>query len=91
MSMSTHIEGIIPPDDKFKKMMEIFNLCSQQGIDPPEEVWKFFNNEDPDPHGTVIRLEDVAEEWGNESASGLQILLEDIPKHVKIIRFYNSW
>jgi hypothetical protein len=30
-------------------------------------------------------------EWSDENSMGIEIDVSSIPKHCKIIRFYNSW
>ena len=91
MSMSTNVVGIIPADDKYKKMKAIYDLCREQDIDVPTEVSVFFNEDEPDESGMVVDLEDVAHKWSDENSEGYEIDIDKIPKNIKTIRFYNSW
>ena len=57
MSMSTHVMGFIPPDEKFKKMLEAYHACEAAGVAIPSDVEKFFNDEMPDEAGVRISLD----------------------------------
>jgi len=89
MGMSTHVLGIRPPDEKWRKMKQVYESCIEMDVEIPPEVWKFFNDEEPDDKG--VRVEIPHEDWGDESSEGLEIDVAKIPADVKIIRFYNSW
>lgn len=89
MSMSTHIIGFIPPDDKWEAMKEAYDACRLAGVGIPEEIMEFFNYQAPDPQGVEIELS--TSEWSNESSKGYELRVVDIPKNVQVIRFYNSW
>jgi hypothetical protein len=91
MSMATYVEGFIPPDDAWRKMRDVRNACVAAGIRVPDDVDRFFNFEAPDPQGQRVPLKDVAKEWRNEHSEGIEIVIADIPKSVKVIRFINSW
>lgn len=88
MSMSTHVVGFAPPDEKWQKMKAIWDACEAAKIEAPMEVQKFFDYKDPDPRGVVMNIPYQC--WGNDHVQGIEIEVERIPKHVKAIRFYNS-
>lgn len=95
MGTRIRLVGIVPPDDKWKKMKAIFDACIKGDIEIPDEVDEFFDNEDPDPAGVIIDLTpgqytDVARPWGDMDSDGIEITVDDIPKNVKILRFYNG-
>jgi hypothetical protein len=87
--MSTHVLGFKPPDEKWKKMKAIWDSCQAAGIDPPQEVEKFFDYCDPDPNGVEVKIE--ATEWRDNAREGYEIDVSKLPKDVTILRFYNSW
>jgi hypothetical protein len=89
MSMSTHVIGFAPPDEQWRKMKAIWDSCRAAGIAVPREVEKFFGGEPPDEAGVEIELE--SRKWSEDSREGVEIEVEKLPKHVKLIRFYNSW
>ncbi len=93
MSMSTHVVGIKPPDEKWKAMKRIWDACQAAGIDPPAEVDKFFNGEDPDQSGVVVDLDKhpCAKEYNAEMQNGIEIDLRKVPGDVAVIRFVNSY
>jgi len=95
MSMSTHVVGIKPPDEKWQKMKAVWDACREAGVEVPDDVNCFFECETPDDKGVLVDLADnyspVATKWSNISSGGYEIKLEDLPADIKIIRFYNSW
>lgn len=93
MSMSTHIKGFRPPDEQWKKMKEVWDACDRAGVDPPEEVSDFFNDEAPDSTGVEIELENYegVKPYNGEMEEGFQVDISKLPKDIKYIRFYNSY
>jgi len=43
MGMSTHVKGFIRPDDEFKRMKQIWDLCETSGVSMPTEVYDYFD------------------------------------------------
>ena len=92
MSMSTHIVGFRPADEKWKEMKTIWDACEKAGIDIPEAVEEFFDGEAPgDKPGAEVEIESALREWQDEGASGYEVDLGKLPKNVTVLRFYNSW
>lgn len=91
MGMSTHVIGIVPNDETWKKMKAIWDACEAARVEAPKEVMKFFGGEPPDNAGVKVPLSNASFEWRSESSEGIEVMLEHVPKHVKVIRFYNSW
>jgi hypothetical protein len=97
MGMSTHVEGFIPPDAKFKKMLEAYRACEKAGVEIPAEVDKFFNGEPPDEAGVKISMsydkkyKDAVYEYHDENSQGYEIDLRKLPADIKIVRVSNSW
>ena len=56
MSMSTHVIGFKPPDEKWKKMKKVWDTCQEAGIDAPKEVVEFFNDCPPDEAGVEVEI-----------------------------------
>lgn len=95
MSMSTHIVGFIPPDEKWQKMKQVWDSCKEAGIDVPEEVEEFFDWEAPDEQGVEIAEKKLpVKEWSDDMRQGYELdiskLVQAYPD-IKVIRFYNSW
>lgn len=91
--MSTHVVGIVPADEKYNLMREIWDLCVRADIDTPDEVYDFFRHEVPDGTGVQIDIKSLGavEAWGDEGRSGFQVDITKLPDGVRFIRFYNSW
>ena len=88
MSTSIGIKGIKPADEKFNQMHTIYQLCKTTGINIPNEVYKFFNDETPCKDGVQVYLN--TKEYYDEERyeSGYELNVDDIPKDVKILRIY---
>ena len=95
MGMSMHVVGIVPVDDDWQKMKDVYDTCKKAGVEVPTEVLDFFRIEDgdePDEHGVVVDLPiGVVKEWNTEMRDGLEVDIELVPDKVKILRFYNSY
>jgi hypothetical protein len=92
--MGTHVVGFKTPDDKFKKMLAIYNACAAAGIEVPEKVLLFFNDEKPDPTGVEVDMHDLhgVKAWSDgEVCEGYEIDLRLIPPDIQIIRVYTSY
>lgn len=95
MGMSTHVYGIKPPDDTWRRMKAVYEACEDAGILPPPEVDQFFDHEKPDDKGVIVGLDcpahEAVTEYSDNSREGYEIDLSKLPKDIKIVRFLNSW
>lgn len=92
MSMSTHVVGIRPPDDTWKRMKAVWDACVAADVPVPDEVLDFFAGETPDPAGVVVPLRSFARAWNDDGTKeGLEIDVDKLPSNIRTIRFYNSW
>lgn len=94
MSMCSYVVGIAPPDDEWRRMKAVYDSCRVAGVGVPQEVIEFFNGEQPDDKGVIIRLnghESTKPIFENNPESGFEVDVSKLPSHVKIIRFVNSW
>ncbi len=96
MSMSTHVVGFKPPDDKWRKMKGIWDSCEEAGINPPKDVNDYFGGEAPGPAGVEVDEDALIEcgavkEHDGDMEDGYEIDVTKLPKDVKIIRVYNSY
>jgi hypothetical protein len=89
MSMSIHIVGFIPPDDEWRKMKAVWDACSKAKVEPPKKVLDYFNDEYPDPEGVEVDVPHEA--YRIDGREGFTVHLDKVPKHVKVIRVFNSW
>lgn len=66
MSMSTHVVGFRPADEKWEQMKTIWLACTKAGIGAPEEVLDFFKHEDPiGKPGIEISIDNALKEWAS--------------------------
>jgi hypothetical protein len=101
MSMSTHVIGFKPPDEKWKRMKAIWDSCQIGNVNVPDEVMEFFDHEMPSDTGVRVELETgsstsqgaCAVKWSDpdRETDGYEVDVRKLPKDVTIIRFYNSW
>lgn len=89
MSMSMSVVGIVPDDEKWKKMATAYKACRSAGVDPPREVLDFFDGAPPDGAGKLVNVEH--HQYEGASQEGLEVVLSELPKDVKRIRFFCSW
>ena len=90
MSMSTRVRGIVPPDETWKAMKQVWDACVAANVPVPGEVLEFFGDEPPDPAGVIVEIP-VREYKGGLDGAGFEVDLASVPAHVKTIRFWNSW
>jgi len=93
MSMSTHVVGIRPPDEKWRSMKAVWDACQAANTSVPEEVREFFDYIEPDEMGITVDLSSAVctEDYRTEYAEGYEIDLELLPDNITRIRIYNSW
>lgn len=91
MSMSTHVIGFHPPDEKWQKMKIIWDACVNADVSIPKEVMEFFGDEDPDDAGVEVDLDDALENFNELGKSGFDVILSKLPGSIDRLRFYNSW
>lgn len=91
--MSTHVKGIRPPDEKWRRMKAVYESCKAADIQIPDEVQEFFNWETPDEKGVIVEIEmlECTSKYKDEYSEGLEINIDLLPTDIQIIRFYNSW
>ena len=88
MGMYLTVKGVRLPDAEWKKMKSVYDVCKLADIEPPDEVVSFFDGEEPDADGVVVNLTShkSVTEYTTEYTSGFDILIEDLPEAIKIIR-----
>ena len=84
MGMYLTVKGVTSPPETWRLLKCIYDACREASIDPPGEVMDFFGGVEPDDDGVVISLaHHVAV---TETDGGFDVLLEDLPDAIKIIR-----
>lgn len=97
MGMHTYVLGFAPPDEKYVRMLKARQACLDAGLEVPASIDEFFQGENPDPVGFSISLSGVKKyakacrPWKEDSREGFEIVLDELPKNIKVIRFVNSW
>lgn len=93
MSMSVHVEGFRPPDDKWEAMRAVWLACENAGVRVPAAVLAFFDGEEPDPAGVTL---DLAKETGikevtTKDGTYYQLDVRRLPPDVHLVRFRLSY
>lgn len=88
MSVSYFIQGIIPADEKFKKMKALYDQCVELNINVPMAVEFFFNGNEPSEEGITIELpKDSIIQHSSDHGESYVVDLRKIPENVKLISF----
>lgn len=85
------------PDAKWKKMKNAFDACEAAGVEPPKDVWEFFNHARPDDKGITIAVGDPkGTTWSEDDHTDgvvvsdyggrIEIDVSKIPKNITHIR-----
>lgn len=91
MAHSMRVIGFIPPDADWQKMADVWHACKAAKIDPPPEVEAFFDDGAPDPHGQEVSIPHHYWELKDCLSEGVEVIIAELPKKVKVVRFVNSW
>lgn len=92
MSMSTHVYGFRPADEKWNQMKAVWDACKAAKTSIPDDVLDFFEGEDPrDKPGMEVKIDEAIEEFSTERGQGYIVDLSKLPKDVNFLRFVNSW
>ncbi|MCP3966761.1 MAG: hypothetical protein GY718_10490 [Lentisphaerae bacterium] len=92
MGMSTHVEGVRVPDEKWEQMKEVWDACSKSGVEIPEEVKKYFDYIPPEGVVMFLGVNNGVHAWTDgDMRSGFQIEIAKLPANIKYVRVYNSW
>ena len=94
--MSTSVMGFKPPDVKFRKMLKAYRACEEAGVDIPDDVDDFFGGEPPEYAGVVVHLNErkyasAVRPYKDDTREGYEVLLDELPEDIRILRFVNSW
>lgn len=92
------VEAFRPPDEVWKKMKRVYDVCEKEGINPPDNVISFFNGETPDEQGVKIDLTQSGRSkyicvapYKSEMESGWEVDLTLLPEGITILRFIHSY
>jgi len=98
-SPSLYVIGFRLPDEKWRKMKAVYDVCKQSGVDPPAEVEDFFDDNPPDDRGILVELDgrfgakghECCVEYKGDMEDGWEIDLSKVPKDLTHLRFVASY
>lgn len=98
MGMSTHIIAFIPDtDETYQKHKKVLIACREAEVELPKATAEYFGYSYPEDCALEEKLQFKLQKgvhyrpWSSDMQEGFEIDLENIPKEVKTIRFYNSY
>ena len=94
MSMSTYVQGLMKKTEKYEKMESILILCKELNINPPQEVYEYFELQYDGycKNGIIVPLpKGIVEHYTDDEDEIWEIDLYKIPDGVTKIRFVNSY
>lgn len=92
MGMNMYVVGFKPADEKWKQMKAVWEACHAAGVQPPKEVFEFFDYVQPDPTGVAIDQDRLpVTKWSATGKSGFELDVSKLHPEVKVIRFYCVW
>ena len=91
MGMSTRIIGIKPANKKYKEMLKVYKSCVDARINIPVEVNEFFNYDNPEEKGVIVKLRNSVTKYNKDMEDGFEVDLDKLDGDIKIIRFVNSY
>lgn len=98
MGMSTHVVAFKPPGEKWRQMKAVWDACAAAGVTPPDVVYRYFEDDEPDPAGVEIDQDALVSagalrKWHDErnANSGFELDVAKLPQDVTVVRFYNGW
>lgn len=95
MSMSTYVIGFVSPENEdYKKHAAVLKACVNAGVELlPKETAEFFGYKEAELYvlEQKLRIEIPVKEYEDDTRSGYELLVKDIPKECHKIRFVNSY
>lgn len=94
MGMNTYVQGFRPPDEFYLKMKAVWDACLAAHMDPPDEVYEYFDGDKQNADGTGMNVDisDAVSNWDDgDMRVGLSVDLTKLPKGVTVLRFVNSY
>jgi len=92
--MSISVAGIKPADEKYRKMLEVYEACKAASVPVPDAVQKFFNYGDPEPTGVLVSLSSPGRardpsitEYRNDYSEGFEVNLDKLDPNIRVLRF----
>lgn len=91
--MSTHISAFMPETDEiYIKYKKVYDICEELGTSLPSEVEEYFDDEEPECKLQIDLKEGVHYvEYYKDSSVGFEVMLDELPKGITKIRFYNCY
>lgn len=92
MSMYSYVQGLKPKTEEYEKKLQIYNMCEELNVRPPEEIIDFFDGEICE-EGIITEIpKEAVRNYSDDCCRDFfEIDLTKIPSDVTKIRFVNSY
>jgi len=90
MGADLHVRSYKKPDEQSEKMFQAYMACKAAGVEPPLEVEKFFDYEEPSAYGIPVCSAEAKqitgiEELNENGFSGHIIKVDELPPNIGTI------
>ena len=92
MSMYSYVQGLKPKTKEYEKKLQIYNLCTELDVLPPQEIVTFFDGEVCEEGILTDIPQDATREYTDDCCRYfLEVDLTKVPSDITKIRFVNSY
>lgn len=88
MSVDIYVEGLRPPDERHKTMVEIYEMCNSAGVRVPEEVLQYLDENDTGRYGVSTRINEAVKDVRDGEDTVYIIDLSKLPVGVTSLRVF---
>jgi hypothetical protein len=97
MGMDSSVIGLRDLDGQFEKMLKVKLACDEAGIEHPDDVYMYFQEQSELPEAGLrellaeIDISAAVEELNEDSVDGFTVHLARLPAEVIAVQFRNSY
>ena len=89
MSASCFVRGLIEPTEDYKKKYAAFKACEDAGIEIPQQLWEYFNDETPCGDGISTKI--PYEKRTDDGNVTYEVDVSKLPPQVTKVQFIIGW
>ena len=89
MSASYFVRGIMEPTDDYRKKYAASKACEEAGIEIPQQLWDYFNNDTPYYDGASIKI--PFEKQDGPGFYVYEVDVKNLPPQVTKVQFTVCW
>ena len=89
MGVCCFARGLIEPTEDYKKKYAAFKACEEAGIEVPQQLWEYFNNDIPYKDGVSTKIS--YERKTDDGGVIYEVDVSKLPPQVTKVQFIVSW